>query len=78
MVKVLFKPKELDLVCTIIIIIVTPFLSELDISLLQGHLVRAGGGGGGEDREVQDSFLSYLKTSVGKELTRSKALAKVS
>ena len=35
-------------------------------------------GGGGEDREVQDSFLSYLKTSVGKELTRSKALAKVS
>jgi len=60
---VLFKPKELDLVCAmrinviIIIIIAIPFPSE-DISLLQGHLVRRGVG--------------------GKELTRSKALPKVS
>ena len=51
------------------------FLSELDISLLQGHLVRAGGGGGGEDREVQDyqqlvwemnlSCLRYFLSSQG-------------
>ena len=46
----LFKPKELDLVCAmrinviIIIIIAIPFPSELDISLLQGHLVRRGVG----------------------------------
>ena len=77
MVKVLFKPKELDLVCTIIIIIVTPFF--LNWILVCYKVTWLGQGeGGGEDREVQDSFLSYLKTSVGKELTRSKALAKVS
>ena len=76
MVKVLFKPKELDLVCTIIIIIVTPFF--LNWILVCYKVTWLGQGEGGEDREVQDSFLSYLKTSVGKELTRSKALAKVS
>ena len=77
MVKVLFKPKELDLVCTIIIIIiVTPFF--LNWILVCYKVTWLGQGEGGKDREVQGSFLSYLKTSVGKELTRSKALAKVS
>ena len=78
MVKVLFKPKELDLVCTIIIIIVTPFFLNWILVCYKVTWLGQGEGGGGEDREVQDSFLSYLKTSVGKELTRSKALAKVS
>ena len=76
MVKVLFKPKELDLVCTIITIIVTPFF--LNWILVCYKVTWLGQGEGGKDREVQDSFLGYLKTSVGKELTRSKALAKVS
>ena len=57
----------------IIIIAISPFPSGLDISLLQEHLVRGGG-----SREVQASFLSYLNTSVGKELTWSKVLVKVS
>ena len=43
-----------------------PFSSGLDISLLQGHLVR---GGVGEGRNVLASFLSYLNTSVGRDLT---------
>ena len=47
-----------------IIINAIPFPSGLDISLLRGHLVRGGG-----NRNVQASFLSYLNTSVGKELT---------
>ena len=56
-----------------IIINAIPFPSGLDISLLRGHLVRGGG-----NRNVQASFLSYLNTSVGKELTQSKALVEVS
>ena len=70
MVKVLFKPKELDLVCTIIIIIVTPFfLNWILVCYKVTWLGQGEGGGGGQGGP---RLLSQLPENISGERVNTK------
>ena len=71
MVKVLFKPKELDLVCTIIIIIVTPFfLNWILVCYKVTWLGQGEGGGGGGQGGPR--LLSQLPEHISGERVNTK------